>query len=106
MKASSIVSSKRQRVIPANLSKRYGLTEGTTVVFHEDRVRLVLAPRNHQAIYALEASLAGFPLQPISKLNLCDNLGKDPATRYLFAETSRNQSRLAPGPRRQTASCM
>ena len=40
-------------MIPANLSKRYGLTEGTTVVFHEDRVRLVLAPSNHQAIYAL-----------------------------------------------------
>ena len=44
-------------VIPANLSKRYGLTEGTTVVFHEDRVRLVLAPSNHQAIYTLQSSL-------------------------------------------------
>jgi len=72
-------------VIPANLSKRYGLTEGTTVVFHEDRVRLVLAPSNHQAIYALEASLAGFPLQPISKLNLCDNLGRNQTNSFIFS---------------------
>jgi bifunctional DNA-binding transcriptional regulator/antitoxin component of YhaV-PrlF toxin-antitoxin module len=50
-------------VIPSNLRKRYGLTEGTTVVFHEDRGRLVLAPSNHQAIYALQGSLAGFPLE-------------------------------------------
>src|SRR5580658_5805072 len=63
MKASSIISSKGQIVIPANLRKRYGLTEGTTVVFHEDRGRLVLAPSNHQAIYALQGSLAAFPLE-------------------------------------------
>jgi bifunctional DNA-binding transcriptional regulator/antitoxin component of YhaV-PrlF toxin-antitoxin module len=47
-------------VIPANLRKRYGLTEGTTVVFHQDRGRLVLASSNHQAIYALQGTLAGF----------------------------------------------
>jgi AbrB family looped-hinge helix DNA binding protein len=63
MKASSVISSKGQIVIPANLRKRYGLTEGTTVVFHEDRGRLVLAPSNHHAIYALQGSLAGFPLE-------------------------------------------
>jgi AbrB family looped-hinge helix DNA binding protein len=63
MKASSIISSKGQIVIPANLRKRYGLKEGTTVVFHEDRGRLVLEPSNHQAIYALQGSLAGFPLE-------------------------------------------
>jgi AbrB family looped-hinge helix DNA binding protein len=40
-------------VIPANLRKRYGLKEGTTVVFQEDRGRLVLEPSNH----------AGFPLE-------------------------------------------
>ena len=45
-------------MIPANLRKRYGLTEGTTVVFHEDR--LVLAPGNHQAIYALQGKLRVF----------------------------------------------
>ena len=69
-------------MIPANLSKRYGLTEGTTVVFHEDRVRLVLAPSNHQAIYTLQSSLAG-PLQPISKLNLCDNLGPNQTNPFI-----------------------
>jgi AbrB family looped-hinge helix DNA binding protein len=63
MKASSIISSKGQIVIPANLRKRYGLKEGMTVVFQEDRGRLVLAPSNHQAIYALQGSLAGFPLE-------------------------------------------
>jgi bifunctional DNA-binding transcriptional regulator/antitoxin component of YhaV-PrlF toxin-antitoxin module len=44
-------------VVPANLRKRYGLTEGTTVVFHEDSVRLVLAPSNHQAIYTLQVRI-------------------------------------------------
>ncbi len=63
MKASSIISSKGQIVIPANLRKRYGLKEGTTVVFHEDGGRLVLEPSNHAAIYALQGSLAGFPLE-------------------------------------------
>jgi AbrB family looped-hinge helix DNA binding protein len=63
MKASSIISSKGQIVIPANLRKRYGLKEGTTVVFHEERGRLVLEPSNHAAIYALQGSLAGFNLE-------------------------------------------
>jgi AbrB family looped-hinge helix DNA binding protein len=63
MRAHSIVSSKRQIVIPANLRKRYGLKEGTTVVFEEDRGRLVLEPSNHAAIYALQGSLADFPLE-------------------------------------------
>ena len=37
--------------------------EGTTVVFQEDRGRLVLEPGNHAAIYALQGSLADFPLE-------------------------------------------
>jgi AbrB family looped-hinge helix DNA binding protein len=48
MKARSIISSKGQIVIPANLRKRYGLKEGTTVVFQEDRGRVVLAPSNQR----------------------------------------------------------
>jgi AbrB family looped-hinge helix DNA binding protein len=60
---SSVISSKGQIVIPANLRKRYGLSEGTTVVFQEDRGRLVLEPGNHTAIYALQGSLADFPLE-------------------------------------------
>jgi AbrB family looped-hinge helix DNA binding protein len=63
MKASSIISCKGQIVIPANLRKRYGLKEGTTVVFQEDRGRLVLEPSNHAAIYALQGSLEGLPLE-------------------------------------------
>ena len=63
LRSSSIVSSKGQIVIPANLRKRYGLKEGTTVVFQEDRGRLVLEPSNYAAIYALQGSLADFPLE-------------------------------------------
>jgi AbrB family looped-hinge helix DNA binding protein len=63
LNASSIISSKGQIVIPANLRKRYGLKEGTTVVFQEDRGRLVLEPSNYAAIYALQGSLADFPLE-------------------------------------------
>ena len=63
MRSSSIISSKGQIVIPANLRKRYGLQEGTTVVFQEDRGRLVLEPSNYAAIYALQGSLAAFPLE-------------------------------------------
>jgi antitoxin PrlF len=63
MRLSSIISSKGQIVIPANLRKRYGLTEGTTVVFQEDRGLLVLEPSNHVAIYALQGSLTGFLLE-------------------------------------------
>ncbi len=60
---SSIISSQGQIVIPANLRKRYGLKEGTAVVFQEDHGRLVLEPSNHAAIYALLGSLAGLPLE-------------------------------------------
>jgi AbrB family looped-hinge helix DNA binding protein len=57
----AINSSKGQIVIPAYLRKRYGLKQGTTVVFREDRGRLVLEPS--AAIFALQGSLAGFPLE-------------------------------------------
>ena len=63
MRASSIISSKGQIVIPANLRRRYGLKEGTTIVFQEDRGRLVLEPSNYASIYALQGSLADFPLE-------------------------------------------
>ena len=63
MRFSSIISSKGQIVIPANLRKRYGLKEGTTVLFQEDHGRLVLEPSNYAAIYALQGSLADFPLE-------------------------------------------
>jgi AbrB family looped-hinge helix DNA binding protein len=63
VRASSVISSKGQIVIPANLRKRYGLREGTTIVFQEDRGRLVLEPSNFAAIYALHGSLADLPLE-------------------------------------------
>ncbi|HEY6413538.1 MAG TPA: AbrB/MazE/SpoVT family DNA-binding domain-containing protein [Edaphobacter sp.] len=63
MRSTAIISSKGQIVIPANLRKRYRLKEGTTVVFQEDRGRLVLEPSNYEMIYALEGSLKEFPLE-------------------------------------------
>jgi AbrB family looped-hinge helix DNA binding protein len=55
------IRSKGQIVIPAYPRKRYGLKQGTTVVFREDRGRPVLEPS--AAIFALQGSLAGFPLE-------------------------------------------
>jgi AbrB family looped-hinge helix DNA binding protein len=63
MPATAVISSKGQIVIPANLRKRYRLQEGSTVVFHEERGRLVLEPSNYEAIYALQGSLREFPLE-------------------------------------------
>jgi AbrB family looped-hinge helix DNA binding protein len=63
MAATAVISMKGQIVIPANLRKRYRLQEGTTVVFQEERGRLVLEPSNYEAIYALRGSLRGFPLE-------------------------------------------
>jgi AbrB family looped-hinge helix DNA binding protein len=63
MSASSVISSKGQIVIPANLRKRYGLKEGTTILFQEERGRLILEPNNYSAIYALQGSLRDFPLE-------------------------------------------
>ena len=60
---SSVISSKGQIVIPAKLRKRYGWKEGTIVVFHEDRGRLILAPGSYAEMYALQGSLAGLPLE-------------------------------------------
>lgn len=59
----SVVSSKGQIVIPAKLRKRYGLVEGSVVVFQEEDNRLVLSSANYAAIYALQGSLSGFPLE-------------------------------------------
>lgn len=63
MPSTAVISSKGQLVIPASLRKRYGLQEGTTVVFHEERGRLILEPNNYSEIYALQGSLREFPLE-------------------------------------------
>ncbi len=63
MRSTAVISAKGQIVIPANLRKRYCLREGTTVVFQEERGRLVLEPNNFEAIYALQGSLREFPIE-------------------------------------------
>ena len=63
MRSTTVISAKGQVVIPAALRKRYRLKEGTTVVFQEERGRLVLEPGNYQAIYGLQGSLREFPLE-------------------------------------------
>jgi AbrB family looped-hinge helix DNA binding protein len=63
MRSTAIISSKGQIVIPANLRKRYHLQEGTTIVFQEERGRIILEPGNYDAIYALQGSLQAFPIE-------------------------------------------
>jgi AbrB family looped-hinge helix DNA binding protein len=63
MRTTAVISSKGQIVIPANLRKRYCLNQGTTVIFQEERGRLVLEPGNYDAIFALQGSLREFPLE-------------------------------------------
>lgn len=63
MPVSAVISSKGQIVIPANLRKRYGLKEGTTILFQEERGRIILEPNNYAEIYALQGSLREFPLE-------------------------------------------
>ena len=63
MRMTAMISSKGQVVIPANLRKRYGMTEGTTVIFQEEQGRLVIAPGNYDALFALAGSLRELPLE-------------------------------------------
>jgi AbrB family looped-hinge helix DNA binding protein len=63
MSSSSVVSSKGQIVIPAKLRKKYRLDEGVTVIFQEDHGKLTLEPESFAALYALQGSLKGFPLE-------------------------------------------
>ncbi|HEY4382489.1 MAG TPA: AbrB/MazE/SpoVT family DNA-binding domain-containing protein [Acidobacteriaceae bacterium] len=63
MRSSAVISSKGQVVIPSNLRKRYGLHEGSTVVFQEDSGRLTIMPSNYDAVLALGGSLGGLALE-------------------------------------------
>jgi AbrB family looped-hinge helix DNA binding protein len=63
MRSTAVISSKGQIVIPAKLRKRYRLEEGVTVVFQEERGRLVLEPNNFEAIFALQGTLKEFPIE-------------------------------------------
>jgi AbrB family looped-hinge helix DNA binding protein len=63
MRISSVISSKGQIVIPAELRRKYGLKEGVRVVFEEDdRGRLALQASSFQEVYALQGIGAAFPL--------------------------------------------
>jgi AbrB family looped-hinge helix DNA binding protein len=63
MPLTAVMSSKGQVVIPVGLRRRYGLREGSTIVFQEVEGRLVLEPGNFEDLYALQGSLRGLPLE-------------------------------------------
>jgi AbrB family looped-hinge helix DNA binding protein len=63
MRLTAMMSSKGQVVIPVGLRKRYGLREGSTVVFQEEHGRLILEPNNFEELLALQGSLRGLPLE-------------------------------------------
>lgn len=63
MRNTAVISSKGQIVIPSALRKRYRLNEGTTVVFQEESGRLILEPRNYEALFALRGTLSHLPLE-------------------------------------------
>jgi len=63
MRATAVISSKGQIVIPAKLRRRYGMNEGSTVVFQEDNGRLVLSSGSYDELLALGGSLRDYPLE-------------------------------------------
>jgi AbrB family looped-hinge helix DNA binding protein len=64
MRSSSVISSKGQLVIPAELRRKYGLKEGVRVVFEEDSSgRLALRPSSFEEVYALQGIGAAYPLE-------------------------------------------
>ena len=64
MRSSSVISSKGQLVIPAELRKKYGLKEGVRVVFEDDGSgRLALRPSIFEEVYTLQGAFAGYPLE-------------------------------------------
>lgn len=62
MSLSSVISSKGQIVIPAALRKKYHLEEGATIVFHEEKGKIVLEPNNFAALRALRGAFSS-PLE-------------------------------------------
>jgi AbrB family looped-hinge helix DNA binding protein len=60
---SSVVSTKGQLVIPANLREELGLKPGVRVVFTKQDGGLLLKPSRFDALRALRGTLAGYPLE-------------------------------------------
>lgn len=59
----AVMDSRGRVVIPSALRKRYGLHEGTTVVFQEVEGRLIIEPSKYAALFALQGSLSHLPLE-------------------------------------------
>ncbi|MGA8221107.1 MAG: AbrB/MazE/SpoVT family DNA-binding domain-containing protein [Candidatus Acidiferrales bacterium] len=55
------VTTKGQLVIPSKLRRRYGIRQGTQVVFVEEEHRLILQPLTPEFIRQLRGSLKGEP---------------------------------------------
>lgn len=63
MRSSSVISSKGQLVIPAELREKYGFKEGVRVVFEEDGSgRLAMRASSFAEVYALQGIGRAFPL--------------------------------------------
>lgn len=63
MRSTAVISSKGQIVIPAGLRKKHSLETGSTVLFREERGRIVIESADFDSLYALEGSLRGLPLE-------------------------------------------
>jgi len=55
------VTTKGQLVIPAKLRRKYGIRQGTRVVFLEEKQRIVLQPLTPEFVRGLRGSLKGDP---------------------------------------------
>lgn len=60
----TVVSSKGQVVIPAELREQLGLGKGTPATWSEERGRLVLTPMTEQRLDEIMGSLKPAPGQP------------------------------------------
>ncbi len=56
MLKTGVMSSKGQVVIPAALRKRFKMKEGTTIVFREEKGRIVMEAKNWDDLIALKGS--------------------------------------------------
>jgi len=55
------VTTKGQLVIPSKLRRRYGIRQGTQVVFLEEDQRIILQPLTPEFLRKLRGSLKGEP---------------------------------------------
>ena len=60
----TVISSKGQVVIPAELREEYGLDKGTPATWTEEKGRLVLTPMTERRIREIRGSLKPGPGEP------------------------------------------